>query len=38
MRIIKNLITIDLKNEEMDYLFINGINGCVDVVQKKKEK
>ncbi len=38
MRIIKNLIRIDLKNEDMDYLFINGINGSVDVVHKKERE
>lgn len=32
MRIITNLIDIDLKNEKGDHLFINSLYGCVDLV------
>ncbi len=38
MKIIKNLIMINLKNENMDYLFVNGINGVVDLVHKKERE
>jgi len=38
MRIIKNLISIDLKNENSDYLFVNGINGSADIVHKKERE
>lgn len=38
MQIIKNLVTIDLKNENMDYLFVNGLNGHVSLVRKKERE
>ncbi len=38
MKIIKNLIAIDLKDENEDYLFVNGINGMVDIVHKKERE
>lgn len=38
MRIIKNLISIDLKNENSDYLFVNGINGSADIIHKKERE
>jgi uncharacterized protein len=38
MRVIKNLISIDLKNENSDYLFVNGINGSADIIHKKERE
>jgi uncharacterized protein len=38
MKIIKNLITIDLKDKSEDYLFVNGINGMIDIVHKKERE
>lgn len=34
MNIIKNIIIIACKNDDEDYLIVNGLNGLVDVVNK----
>ncbi len=36
MKLIHNLVIIDLKNEEEDILLANGINGFVDIVHRKE--
>ncbi len=36
MRIIDNLIIINLNNDKGDVLFVNGINGCVDIIHKRE--
>lgn len=36
MKFIRNLVVIDIKNDEGDILLVNGINGFLDVVHKKE--
>lgn len=36
MKLIYNLVIIDLKNDEGDILLANGINGLVDIVHRKE--
>jgi len=38
MKMIDNLISINLKDENMDYIFINAVNGFVDIVHKKERE
>ncbi len=37
MRIIKNLIKIDLKDDDGDFLFVNGLNGCIDLLNSEEK-
>lgn len=36
MRIIKNLIDIDLKNDNNDHLIVNGNNGLIDLIHESE--
>lgn len=38
MKLIYNLVVIDLKNDDGDILLANGINGLVDVVHRKERE
>ena len=37
MRIIKNLVEIDFKNKDGDFLLVNGINGYIDLIHKREK-